>query len=189
MNSAKQPVYTRSVDLEQLPALIILTLVCTILALGLWYLGLRRNTSGPKVIAVAIGFIPVLTIGLQFASPKYRTPDYRSVVMGPTSREAATSTSIPLPVIHPEIQHELQLTPNIRGGNPPDKPVHLKFQVRSPQGETIAEGEGNLAPTQRLRWLALKAQFQPRQKGEHTLTVEIPQPVSSVDVIVRELDK
>ena len=175
--------------LEQLPAQIILTLVCIILALGLWYLGLRLNTSGPKIVAVGIGFIPVLTFGLQFASPRFSTPDYRSVAIGPTSREPATSTSIPLPVIHADVQHELQLTPHIRGGNPPDKPVHLKFRVRAPNGDMLAEGEADPAPAQGLRWQPVKAPFQPRETGEHTLTVEIPQPVSSVDVIVHELRK
>ena len=178
-----------TVDPEQLPAAILLQLICLIIALGLWYLGLRRNSSAPKQIAVAIGLLPVLAFGVQFLPLGSGPAEYRSAAVGPTLQETAASPAVPIPVTNPAVPHELVLTPKIRGGTPPDRPVHLRFMVRSPDGATLAEGASDLAPAQRLKWQPLRAQFQPRQEGEHTLILEIPQPVSSVDIIVREVKK
>ena len=176
-------------DPEQLPAAILLQLICLVVALGLWYLGQRRNSSVPKQIAVAIGLLPVLAFGVQFIPLGSGPAEYRSAAVGPTLRETVASTAIPVPVTNPAVPHEVVLTPKIRGANPPDRPVHLAFQVRGPNGETIAEGAADVAPAQKLKWQPLRARFQPRAEGEHTLIVEIPQPVSSVDVIVREVSK
>ena len=176
-------------DLEQLPAAILLQLICLIIALGLWYLGLRRNSSTPKQIGVAIGLLPVLAFGVQFIPLGFGPAEYRSAAVGPTLRETVASTAIPVPVTNSAALHELELRPKIRGANPPANPVHIKFTVRSPNGITLAEGASDLAPAQKLRWQPLRARFQPREEGEHTLLLEIPQPVSSVDVIVREVNK
>jgi hypothetical protein len=177
------------VDIEQLPALIVLTVVCLFAALGLWYLGIRRGSLGFKQVAVMVGLIPVLVIGLQFLPSSLSTPDFRDVAVGPPSGEPSTSSQVPFPVNNATVKHQLELRPEIRGSNPPVKPVHLKFTVRSPKGETISQGEGDLAPAQKRRWKSLLAEFQPHEQGEHTLIVEVPQPVSSVDVFIREIHK
>jgi hypothetical protein len=180
------------VDTEQLPVAIAITVVCFFAVLGLWHVGQRSGSKVAKQMAVMVGLIPVLIFGLQVASPwidPVGRAEYRSTAVGPERREAATSTVIPIPVTNAEVGHQLELRPKIWGANAPDKPVHLAFKVRSPKGETIAEGEGDLAPTQKLRWQPMMAQFQPREEGDHTLILEIPQPVSSVDVIVREVHK
>jgi hypothetical protein len=78
--------------------------------------------------------------------------------------------------------------------------VHLRFTVRSPEGDTLAQGEGDLAPAPArrtwighlwprsyppLRWVPLQGQFQAREEGQYKLTLDIPQPIDSVDVVIR----
>jgi hypothetical protein len=191
-------------DPEQVPGAILLTLLCVVGALGLWYCGVRWNRLGFKQVAVMVGIAPVIGVGLQIAEPWFDQVEYRSSADGPALRQSSATATVQLPVTNPELHHSFNLTPRIRGENPPRQPVHLKFTVRSPEGDTLAEGEGDLAPAkpewssmghlwpvrfQPLRWQPLRAQFQPREEGEHTLILEIPQPVRRVDVLVRESRK
>ena len=82
--------------------------------------------------------------------------------------------------------------------------MHLKFTVRSPTGDILAEGEGDLAPANPewrysyrwwrervvpLRWQPLWGEFLPHEEGKYALSIEIPQPVSRVGVFVHELDR
>ena len=152
-------------DGEQLTGGILLTLICVIAALGLWYAGVRLGSLKAKQFAVMIGIMPMLASGLQLGSSWFGRTEYRSVAVGPSSREAVTSTTIPVPVTAAEVPHQLELRPKIRGSDAPHKPVHLKFEVRSPKGESIAVGEGTLAPAQRLRWQPLRRSFSRAKKA------------------------
>jgi hypothetical protein len=55
-------------DVEQLPGVILLTLICFVAAMGLWYFSLQRGSLKMKQFAVMIGAIPMLIIGLNLAS-------------------------------------------------------------------------------------------------------------------------
>ena len=176
-------------DIQQLPALLILTLVCALVAMGLWYLSLRFGSKSLKQFAVMIGAIPVLVIGVTLGFSWFGSdnPDYHTTVVGPSSREQNTTDHLLIPVTNASARHQLELRPKIRGGNPPTQPVHLRFAVSSPTGEILAQGEQDLAPGKGLRWSSLRAEFQPRQEGDHPLRLDIPQPVSSIDIVVHEL--
>lgn len=179
-------------DAEHIPGAILLVLIFAVVAMGLWYAGVRWNSLRAKQIAVMVGVFPVLGFGLQFAAGWFdwnSRPEYHTTVVGPPSREAMATTEIPVPVNNAEVEHQIELTPEIRGANPPREPLHLRFKLRSPKGEILAAGEQDLSPGQKLRWMPLRAQFQPHEEGEHTLTLDIPQPASSVDVRVREIRK
>jgi hypothetical protein len=191
-------------DAEQTSGAILLTLVCVVGALGLWYCGVRWNRLGFKQLAVMLGIAPVIGLGLQIFGPYLTQVEYRVYADGPTLRQSSTATTVQLNVTNPELQQRFDLVPRIRGENHPQQPVHLKFTVRSPREDSLAEGEGDLAPAkpewrwsghfwpvrwEPLRWQPLRGEFQPREEGEHTLTIEIPQPVRSVDIFVRELRK
>jgi hypothetical protein len=178
-------------DVEQFPGAIMLALICVLAATGLWFLSIRLRSLKMKQFAVMIGAIPVLIIGLNLASSWFGgdNPDYRSTAVGPSSREPNATDKLTIPVTNATARHQLELRPKIRGGNPPSQPVHLRFEVRSPKDEILAHGEQDLAPGQGLRWSSLRAEFQPHEEGDHVLVLDIPQPVSSVDIIVRELRK
>jgi hypothetical protein len=191
-------------DTEQTTGAILLTLICVVGALGLWYCGVRWNKLGFKQVAVMVGIAPVIGLGLQLLGPYLTQVEYRVYADGPTLRQSSTTTTVQLNVTNPELHHRFDLVPRIRGENPPQKPVHLKFTVRSPKGDILAESGGDLAPAnpewkwlghlwpvrwEPLRWQPLRGEFQPREEGEHMLTIEIPQPVRSVDIFVRELRK
>ena len=178
-------------DIEQLPSLILLALICLLAAMGLWYLALRRDSLKLKQFAVMIGAIPVLVIGMNLASSWFGSDshEYRTTAVGPTSRDQNATDQISIPVTNSAARHELELRPKIRGGNPPSQPLHLRFALRSSTGDILAQGEQDLPPAKGLRWSSLRAAFQPRQEGDHVLVLDIPQPVSSVDIVVRELRK
>jgi hypothetical protein len=178
-------------DVEQLPEAILLILICVLAAMGLWYLSIRRGSLKMRQFAVMIGAMPLLIIGLNLASSwfDWNHPDYRTTAVGPSSREPNTTDQLLIPVTNATARHQLELRPKIRGGNPPSQPVHLRFAVRSPKNEILEKGEQDLPPGRGLRWTSLQAEFQPREEGEHVLLLDIPQPVSSVDIIVRELRK
>ena len=178
-------------DIEQLPGMILLALICVLAAMGLWYLSIRSRSLKMKQFAVMIGAIPVLVIGLNIASSVFdwNNHDYRTTAVGPSSREQRAADHVAIPVTNADARHQIELRPKIRGGTPPSQPLHLRFAVHAPKGEILAEGEQDLAPGKGLRWSSLRAEFQPRQEGDHILLLDIPQPVSSVDIIVRELRK
>jgi hypothetical protein len=179
------------VDLEQLPAAILLAVICIFAAMGLWYLSIRSGSLKMKQFAVLIAVIPVLVIGLNFASSWFgsNSHDYRTTAVGPSSGEPNVTDQLAIPVTNANARHQLELRPKIRGGSPPTQAVHLRFAVHSPKGEILAQGEQDLAPDKGLRWSSLRAEFQPPEEGDHVLFLDIPQPVSSVDIVVRELRK
>ena len=52
-------------DLERLPAAILIVLSAAVVGLGIWYLAIRLNWPQLKIIAVFIGVFPLLGFGLQ----------------------------------------------------------------------------------------------------------------------------
>ncbi len=168
---------------DQLPAAIVLALICVILALGLWYLGVRRGSLKAKQFAVMIGIVPVLVIGLQLANEWFGWGNPAEFRTTTTTNEAR------IPVTNPDVKHQLVLTPKAWGGKAPSEPLRLHYAVQSPKGEILAQGEQELAPAQKLRWSPLRAEFQPREEGEHKLILEVGKPAFGVDIIVRELRK
>jgi hypothetical protein len=175
---------------DQLPTAIIVTLVCVVIVLGFWYLGIQRGSQKLKQIGVMIGIFPMLVMALILAVPWLEgVPEYRTVAQGPLSREAATATSVMIPVTDPELTQEIELTAKIHGENPPTQPILLKFQVLSPVGEILKQGEQEAPPTQTLQWVPIRISFETREAGEHLLKLEIPQPATRVDVVARELRK
>ena len=162
---------------------ILLALICVVLALSLWYVGVRRGSLKAKQFAVMIGIMPVLAIGLQFANEHFgwRNP--------PEFRTTTTTDEARFPVTNTDVKHQIELTPKAWGSNSPSQPVRLHYALRSPKGEILAEGEEELAPAQKLQWSPLRAEFQPREEGEHQLILAVGKPAGSVDIIVRELRK
>src|SRR5690349_19114219 len=152
-------------DIEQLPGMILLALLCIVAAMGLWYLSIRTSSLRMKQFAVMIGAIPVLVIGLNLGSSWFGwdNHDYRTTAVGPSSRESNAADHVTIPVTNADPRHQIELRPKIRGGNPPSQPVHLRFAVHSPKGEILAQGEQDLAPGKGLRWSPLLAEFQPSQ--------------------------
>ena len=178
-------------DVEQLPGAVLLTAICILAAMGLWYLSIRRGSLKMKQFAVMIAAMPVLFVGLNLAASWFNwgNNDYRTTAAGPSSREPIATDQLTIPVTNAAARHQLELRPRIRGRNPPTMPVHLRFTVRAPKGEILAQGEQDLAPDRGVSWSSLRAEFQPPEEGDHVLVLDIPQPVRSVDVIVRELRK
>jgi hypothetical protein len=176
--------------LEQIPGAILLTLIAILIAMGLWYLGLRFRSLKTRQAAVMVALLPVLGIGVQLGSTWLgvgRPIEFHDGAAGPPSREASVVREGPFPVNDASVRHRLELTPEIRGGDPPTKPVRLGFTVRSPKGEILAQGESELSPAKGLHWAPLRAEFQPKEEGEHSLKLEIFNPASSVDIRIREL--
>ncbi len=186
-------------DAELSAGTILLVLILIVGAMGLWYCGLRWNKLIYKQLAVMLIVGPLIALGAQFVASMNQRAEYRSLAWGPRGRDAFVSTTVELPVTTGGVQHDLELVPRIKGGNPPQQPVHLKFVVRSTKGETLAQGEADLAPAPSvrtwrylfpqtyvpLRWMPLKSQFQAQETGQYELTIDIPQPVDSIDVKMR----
>ena len=172
---------------------ILLTLICVLIALGLWYAAVRFNRRQFKLMAVAIVALPVLSLGIQFGSAWFgwfqATPEFRdSAVLGPPNRKGDVNDETRFPVNYPQVPHEIQLTPKVWGSNPaPAQPVRLRYLVRSPKGEVLAQGEEEFAPAKGLRWAAESVWFQPREYGDHLLVLQVPNQVGSVDIRIREL--
>jgi hypothetical protein len=178
---------------EHIPGAILLTLICLLIALGLWYLGLRYNKLKLKQFAVMIGVMPVIGIGLQLGSDWFgwfqTTPEFNSgAVLGSPNRKGDVTDETRFPVTDVQVVHEIRLTPKVWGSNaPPSQPVRIRYIVRSPKGEVLAQGEQEFAPAQGLRWSSEITLFRPREEGQHTLVLEIPNQVGSVSIRVREL--
>ena len=172
---------------------ILLTLICAVIALGLWYAAVRFNKLQFKLMAVMIGAMPVIGLGIQFGSSWFgwfqTTPEFRdAAVLGPPNRKGDVNDETRFPVNNPQFAHEIQLTPKVWGANPaPSEPVRMRYIVRSPKGEVLAQGEQEFAPAKGLRWATESVRFQPREYGDHMLVLEVPNPVGSVDIRVREL--
>lgn len=166
----------------------ILVMIGIALAVGLWYLGKRLGNLTIKLVAVVIGILPVLGVAINFALPYMEGPhEYRTIAQGPTSREASVTTSVMIPVTTAVPMHEIDLVAKIRGTSPPKESVHLSYQILSPSGELLEHGDLDPNPTGALKWAPSFVRFQPRETGEHSLKIEIPQPVGYVDIVVREL--
>src|SRR5215471_955297 len=136
-------------NLEQVPSAVLLTLICLLAALGLGVLGVRFQNRMIKQVAVMIGIAPVIGVGLQLGASWFgwKNPrDFRTAYAGPASTEAWVTRTAPFPVTNQDVRHELELTPEIRGGDAPTRPVPMRFKVSSPKGETLAQGEQELAP-------------------------------------------
>jgi len=168
------------------PAVMVLIFIGV--AVGLWYLGKRLGNLKIKLVAVMMGVLPVFGIALNFALPYMEGPsEYRTIAQGPTSREASVTTSVMIPVTTAVPMHEIDLVAKIRGTSPPKDAVRLSYQILSPVGELLEHGDLDPNPTQALKWARSFVRFQPRETGEHSLKIEIPQPVGYVDIVVREL--
>jgi hypothetical protein len=178
-------------DNEHLIGQVLLTLIFIVLAMGLWYLGLRSGKRTFKQLAVMIAVAPIIGLGLGPAWSWFGWDrvDIRSTANGPAPREAFTKDERPIPVGKVGATHQLTLTPSIWGANPPTKPLHLRFDVRSPNGEVLAQGEQDLAPAKGFRSAPLRAEFVPREEGQHKLLMDIPSPAGHVDYWVKELRK
>jgi len=176
--------------MEQLPGAILLTLICVLVAIAVGCIGVRFNNRTVKQVAVMIGLAPVLGVGINLSASWFgwnNPAAFRDAAAGPARVQESVTRSAPFPVTNVEVGHQLELTPKIRGGDPPTGPVRLRFKVRSPKSDILAEGEQELTPARGLRWSTLRATFQPRELGEHTLDLQIPNPVGTVDIVVREL--
>jgi hypothetical protein len=138
-----------------------------------------------------IGILPIIGIGIGpvWSFFGWDRSDYQSTASGPTRREASSRYEGRFSVDKPEIKRLLELTPRIRGEQAPSQAVHLKFEVQSPTGEILAQGEQDLAPGKGFRWSTLRAEFQPHEEGDHVLILEMPAPVGRVDIVVKELRK
>jgi hypothetical protein len=178
-------------DTEHLPGQILLMLICIVLATGLWYLWQRTGKLMFKQLAIMIVVAPIIGLGLGPAWSWFGFDrlDIRGTANGPAPREAFTKYEGPIPVGNLGATHQLTLTPSIWGASPPSKPLHLRFEVRSPTGEVLAQGEQDLAPAKGFRWSALRAEFRPREQGQHLLLLDIPSPAGHVDFWVKELGK
>ena len=174
---------------ENLLSQILFTLVFVAAAMGLWYLGQLRGSLKLKQIGVMIGILPLIVIVIQLVRPSVEhAPEYRTIAQGPTSREQSTSSSTMIPVTD-TVVHEIELTAKYSGGSSPADPVHVTYQLLSPDGAVLTQGEEDLKPTQGARWSPAVIQFQPSATGEHSLKMEIPQPVNRIDILVREIGK
>ena len=179
---------------DQLEAALFFTAVCVLLALGLWYLGIRRGSLRAKQFAVMIGIAPVLIFAIEVAGDWYsrnQTREYRtSAVIGSWNRRdhnAPVKDETKYHVINAGANLEVQLTPKAWGGDQPSQPVRLRFSVLSPKGEILTQGEQQAVPAKGLRWSMVQTpRFQARGEGEHTIVLEVPYPVGTVDILVRE---
>src|SRR5262249_49907859 len=101
--------------------------------------------------------------------------------------QASVTTDVSIPVTEGSAEHEIVLTAKISGADYTSAPTHLIYKVRSPAGEILLQGEDDVAPGQGFRWAPLDLRFRPNGEGDFKLSLEISQPVSHVDVLVREL--
>src|SRR5258708_10044129 len=80
---------------EHLPGQILLTLICIVLAMGLWYLGLRSGKQTFKQLAVMIALAPIIGLGLGPAWSwfGFDRVDIRGTANGPAPRRSEEHTS------------------------------------------------------------------------------------------------
>ena len=164
------------------------------LALGLWCLGIRCGSLRAKQFAAMIGIAPVLIFVIEVGGDWYnknQTREYRtSAVIGSWSRRdhnAPVKDETKYNVINAGAHLDVQLTPEAWGGDQPSQPVRLRFSVLSPKGEILTQGDQQAVPAKGLRWSTVRTpQFQSREEGEHTIVLEVPYPVGSVNILVRE---
>ena len=184
-------VYRRSVafDLSRIVPAAIFVLVLESIAMGLWYLSLRLERRRLKRWAVAVGLLPVLALGSRLANDylagSYDT--FRTSTPGPPGRKGSTTRQIPFPVNEGRSVQQISVTPRASLEELPAGPVPLGYWLKSPQGETLAQGEEQLAPGQGTRWQPLKATVETQQPGTYMLLLEIFGPVDVADIEIREL--
>src|SRR5215471_709506 len=158
-------------DLSQLPVLIMLVLVSVTGAGGLWYFGIRTGSRLLKHLAVMLGALPVVVIGAEVASfyELFRPTEFRfGAVFQPDVPAGAWQDG---PLFHldeeqAERRHELEITVEVWGGNPPKGPIEFGVSVVGPDGNVVAEERLSTSPAPgKLKWLPVKMQFQPRGRG------------------------
>ena len=184
-------VYRRSValDLSRLVPTAIFILVFECIAMGLWYLGLRLGRIKLRRLAFMVGLIPVVALAAQFAnySLKGARDTFRTFTPGPPGRKGSTIREISFPVNEGPSVQQISVTPRASPEELPAGPVPLRYWVKSPQGETLAQGEEQLAAGQGTRWQPLKATVETKVPGTYTLVLEIFGPVDVADIEILEL--
>jgi hypothetical protein len=179
-------------NLESLPQALLLAVICVLAAMGLWYLGISRGSLKLKQLAAMLGIFPIFAAGLVFLSEKVSAPNaFRgSLLFGSSVRRTGPATDqTQFLVDAPGKTHRIEIRPKVWGGAIPQQDVVLRYVVQSPAGDILARAEANARPDKNKlpRWTSIFAEFQPREQGMHTLVVEVPVAVGSVDILVQEL--
>ena len=179
-------------NIGNLPQLIFAAVACIIAAMGLWYLGLSRGSLKIKQFAVMIGIFPVFIGVILFFSDKLAdNTEFRggAVFGSPSHRTGPVVDETAFYVDTPGKTHRIQLLPKVWGGTIPQQDTHLRYTVRSPSGEIVGQGDADSKPDKNKlpRWTPIFVEFQPREQGKHTLALEVPIEIGSVDIRVKEL--
>ena len=176
-------------NLENPPQAILAAVLCVIVAMGLWYLGLSRGSLKIKQFAVMIGIFPVfLTVILLVVDKLDDNTEFRGgAVFGSTTHRAGLVTDETVfEVDTPGKTHRIQLVPKVWGGGIPQRDTRLHYTLRSPSGEIVVQGDADSKPDKNKlpRWTSIFVEFQP---GKHILALEVPVEIGSVDIRVKEI--
>ena len=171
-----------------------IVVICVLVPGALWYLAVRRRRPQLKLWAAAVEVTALIVLGIDLGQThcgRFVPDTYETTAVGPARREATPSVARewPYPVNADEAgrQHLLEFTPVARAGEQAAGPLILRYEVRSPKGEIVAQGRETVMPAQGDKWSTLRTQFQPRDEGEHTMLLEIPKPAGEVKVKIRVL--
>ncbi len=175
---------------EQITGAVLAALVCLVGGLVLYYCGVRWSNSKTKTFGIALAVMPAIAWGLYFGLEwLHGEPEYRTAAQGPERRQSVVTTEVAIPVTNGAVMHRMEMTAKISGADHTSAATHLVYKLRTPGGEVVAQGEQDAAPTDGFRWVPLVVDFQPRGEGQYLLSVDIRQPVSRVDIVVREMGK
>ena len=161
--------------------------ICVLVPGALWYLAVRRRRSQLKVWAVAVEVTALIVLGIDLGQThcgRFVPDTCETTAVGPARREATPSVTsewkYPVNTGEAGRQHLLEFTPVARPGEQADGPLTLRYEVRSPNGQIVAQDRETVMPAQGDKWSILRAQFQPRDECEHTMLLEIPKPADEV---------
>ena len=157
-------------------------------------MGVRRRQPQFKVWAVVVEVMALIVFGINVGQKQFGwfgQDTFETSVTGPSTLDKTPSVTgewrYHVNADAVGARHLLEFTPVAKYGELAKGSLTLRYEVRSPQGEMVAQGRETLLPAKGRNWSTLRASFEPRVEDEHTMLLEIPKPAGTVRVKVRVL--
>jgi hypothetical protein len=179
---------------ELIRAIVTFLIVGIIIPMTLWYLGIRKNSSQFKMWAVVVAVIYFVAVGIDLGTRwfgLFEESTFRTGLVGPARRaeESSITRETPYYVKHADRRHLIELLPVAKIGEQAVGSLTLRYEVRAPDDEMLAQGQETVRPAKGDKWAAIHTEFPARDVGLHKLVVEVPKPAGEIKVTISEVKR
>lgn len=177
---------------ELIRAILTVLIVGIVIPMTLWYFGVRFRRPQFKTFGVVIAVVYFAGAGIELGNRWFGLSEeatFRTGMPGPARRAAESSVTQETPyyVKHADKRHFMELLPVAKLGEQAIGSLTLRYEVRSPEDEMLAQGQETLQPAKGDKWAAIHTEFPVHDIGVHKLVVEVPKPAGEVKVTISEV--